>query len=1229
MLKTNLLAKARDFVLSHRRLAQSALAVCLFAGALAFSAQPLSAEGTADTIRTSLENYRALNTSASSDDSTLLPKMSRWNFFAHGHDTKDKTGGVSQQMKVKFYAYEGETVFIASSAVNTDEDIYITKPDGKGQYYDLLNGAQMTNDNESKGPKGVHKAILDTDGKQTGNDENAISDGYDAFQFDIEQSGVYTVEFFSSKNPGKVGSKYHILSEVITDYQSNETEHVASWDVTVCKKTGDEDNPTYNAVSGRVWMDAIPMETNGVGIYGYLYTTTRDGYIWRFAFNGIYPCTTSIYANQRGGISTATNASAYHSVHSPIDNYTPFDYYKDMTDKNGNKDGLMIYGPDNETTDIDAPDHMFFNYPDPNLPESILPKNALASFEVKDISFDGRDPTVHEFVSDSGEVAGGDDSENYHKGTVGTGGYFTVDTGTATSYRVIIDMSNMYARYYHGEEGSPDNAVSGEDHDEEICLSLPKSEGAEHINFIYYNKADGKWHNISTKVKDKEGKYDMHPVNDATNDMVSKLVSYDEILDDDILTKLGIDNKDPNGQEVIGNGTYKFKSLGKIMIGNAAVEGQTDRIYWNGRDQWGRILPVGWYFGNTGRGEVYAEGKAGEVHFPISDAENVTSGLAVWLMNPPSTVLNTVGEGNPYYKSASDLRSKLFYNNREKSLLRDYVVALPNSESPQESGTLATVWNLPSSGNNRDAGLGSKNNGKSELNLKWYSGTDFNSDFEDVSIEGKASYSDNSGTKITGTAAKISGDGVDHGIFDVWTHVISPNQVTLNEPIVLYHFADRKIITGFVYLDTPEKGADRGVYDRMTNDHELEGAIIVAEYGDESKKNDESSKDNTTGPRWVHYEAKTDTDGYYSIPVDLTAFGDDVGTKYNGTVANPVYPVTIWVYYNENISGAVTHIVTTIGQESDYSTAQQFDKFLGEEIQSYLAPSISKQIVKIPKYIDDLRPPTETNVYLKEVYAGQVGYVAEPTGEALNITKKWEPSYLKSTSLKASFTIVGMKSGARTKVEDFFKDHSEGITVKELVDGKLVDVKYDSTKKEDYITNYGTNAAGDGKPEGDEPFYMAIEHDPAFPSNETIANIYKAVSSYNAKNPTSQITMEEVIVNGHNFGDGNIFDHAPTSGEPATSNYIYVVENATTEEARGGIYTNKILPAHTYKVNTELNTAEADGTIVYRVYENPMLNEKGEDVSTDNTVSRIKNDWTYTNMLSTVDYTLTVYYDHN
>ena len=1258
MRKINLLAKARDFVLSHRRLAQSALAVCLFAGALAFSAQPLSAEGTVDTLNSSRDNFLALykdtdyNNEAVNETSvnngTFDTYMSLWklqvddspsNKDSEVKNVASSFGGVSRQLKVKFYAYEGETVFIGSSSYQHITDAVLTLPDNTkiDLNFEDDEGHIKSKDAYINGPNGVHKAILDEKGIGSSNNTSPTSNGYDAFTYDITQSGVYIIDFYADgKDNGNDIKRSFAVEDSIIENNNNEYNNLYAFDVTVCKKTVNEESTTYNAVSGRVWLDAFVGEMlsgDKQGLFGYLYTTTRDGYVWRFAFNGIQPYTIAMYANQRGGISTATNASAYHSVHSPIDNYTAFDYYKNMTDKNGNKDGLMIYGPDNETTDIDAPDHMFFNYPDPNLPESIVPKNANADFKVDTISFDGRDPLESEIVDKDGNV---DESGN-NSGTVGVGGYFNVGTTGATSYRVIIDMSNMYARYYHGEEGNnigfTEHVEKGEDHDEEICLSAPYSEeNGQHVNFIYFDEVNKKWYNIVTTKKDSTGSYDMHPVNSVANYSTEELVKY-ELLSDVELKSLGIEDKyaedgkytiNPNGVDDIGGG---FKCLGKIMLGNAAVDERDDRVYWNGRDQWGRILPVGEYFGDTGRGKVYAEAKAGEVHFPISDAEAVTNGLAVWLMNPPSTAVSSIGS-NPYYDNETDLRSKLFYNNRDKSLLRDYITNMPyaatDTDKITEKGSISTVWNLPRYVSNSTAGQGSSKQSSAALNRTWYEyeSKSFDEMFEDFSIDGIASYT--SETELSKNAAVMRGNGADHGVFDVWTHVISPVQVPLDEPIVLYHFADRKIITGFVYLDTPETAKEQyGVYDRMTNDHELEGAIIVAEYGDESQKNVEGNKDKTTGPRWVHYEAKTDTDGYYSIPVDLTAFGTVAGD-------NPEYPVTIWVYYNENISGAITHKVTTIGTKSaptppyDYFEKQEFDNFPSEHYGNTDAtlPAVSKQEVDIPKYIHDKRDKTQ-NVYLKEIYAGPVGYVAEPTGEALNITKKWEPSYLKSTSLKASFTIVGMKSGARTTVDKFFADGGK-ITVKELVDGKLVDVEYDNTKKEDYITNYGTNAAGDGKPKDGEPVYMAIEHDPAFPSNDDISKIYKAI-----KKSGSSDTIENVILNGGNFGADGVFLGDPKHKTDEGSDYIYFVENATTEEARGGIYTNKILPAYTYKVNDTSTAAEADGTIVYRVYENPMLNEKGEDVSTDNTVSRIKNDWTYTNMLSTVDYTLTVYYDHN
>lgn len=527
--------------------------------AFVFCPLKLSAEGSGDLLRTSRMNYAAVHSTALAEggeytNTTHDGEMARWSFMTFGYDSSAQFGGVSQQQKFKFYAYEGETVFIGSSSVNVanGHDVRITYPNGTQQYFNLSDGDGYIKDatQEIKGPNGVFAAKLNAEGEQEGNQADKTTEGYNAFRLDIEQSGVYIVEFVGDGTSTTSEDTNARMDTAFVGNKGQGGKAVKNWilsmDITVCKKSGED----YNAVSGRVWMDAFGIQTS-LRVYGYLYTTTRDGYIWRYALNGIQPYTFSMYANQRGGISTATNASAYHSVHVPLTNYTSFDVYGNLTDKNGNPDGIMIFGPDNDTTDIDAPDHMFFNYPAQDLPTSILPKidDNTKVGTIKSIRYDGRDATTVQEVTDDG-VTGESDPSVYganDPGSVGVGGYFEVETEGATSYRVIIDMSNMYARYYHGEPGNEIGYTGHEiskDHDEEICLSSPwaDSENGKHINFIYWLESEDPdirgWYNIYSKVREpgKDNEYDMHPTNsikensgDVPGSTISELVGYEKL----------------------------------------------------------------------------------------------------------------------------------------------------------------------------------------------------------------------------------------------------------------------------------------------------------------------------------------------------------------------------------------------------------------------------------------------------------------------------------------------------------------------------------------------------------------------------------------------------------------------------------------------------------------------------------------------------------------------------
>lgn len=322
------------------------------------------AEGSRDLVRTSGENAKALG--ITDPDGA---QQSRWNFMAMSGSFM----GVNKQQKIKFYAFEGEVVFLGSNEVTKGNaagncDVKMTMPDGAVEYIDLAdgNGHISTKTEETGGPKSEDgKAIK----LPNSNNDGGYTDGsgFTAYKFEAKQSGVYILEFHSTNTNATTGTK---LSD---SNLNNAKDHVKAWDVTVAQPQKVEDGSVseYKAVNGRVWMDAIGMQNSGK-VYGDLYCVTRDGYIWRFSLNGIEPNTFAMYANSRGGIGTGTNASAYHSVHSPLTNYTDFKLYKERVDKYGNPDGIQILGPDNDVTDIDSPYHMFVNPPDTTISESIV-----------------------------------------------------------------------------------------------------------------------------------------------------------------------------------------------------------------------------------------------------------------------------------------------------------------------------------------------------------------------------------------------------------------------------------------------------------------------------------------------------------------------------------------------------------------------------------------------------------------------------------------------------------------------------------------------------------------------------------------------------------------------------------------------------------------------------------------------------------------------------------------
>ncbi len=798
--------------------------------------------------------------------------------------------GFSQNQQIRAYAYEGEKLYIAASVYsNADYDIEMTLPDGTVQ---KLNSTETKGyiknlAAETKGPNGViqpeaaaaaHIANVENiimPAPQTNTEfgtlaadngiqtiAGATSGGYNAHVIDVKQSGVYNFKFRSE--PLSKGGSKNVINDG-TDFVSQQqyssstsgTNTLAAFDITVT----DGDN---NVQRGRVYSDLFALQTQG-GVWQHYYIATRDGYIYNLSMNGAMPYTYFLFSNNRGLIGSATNASVYHSI-KDVNNDNNFNHYKDLLNRYGNADGTYVMGPDNDPTDLDYAYHMFFNYPDENLPEFVLAKPKAVG-EVTSVEFEGEKTGTGSDVGYSGD-----------------GGYFIVTTKNASSYRLIIDMSNMYVKKgTDGYSGATVNVTktnltvtpSVPGHLDEIKLSTDTD-----LNFIYEDTNTHKWYSIQTNQKKTGGSWEQNPGGGAD------VVEYKEI---------------DKPEDFDAN----YQTLGKVMLGNSSKSDDpaaVNKIFWNGRDQYGRVLPAGSYFGDTGRGKVYAQAKAGELHFPLIDCETIPNGLSVFLENPPA--------GNANYDTVAE-RSKLYYNNKNDSLLRqgDNVAAIQNG------------WPTGESEKNWDSSL------KNKLEYMWRinQNTTYTAVVsDDYSIDGISTYNGTSEADMvaltTGSYTKAQENlGVDHGISDTWTYILNDAKVEMKTggekgALTLYSEPQEKIIKGFVFFDTPETAT--GSYDKKTNDRELPECTVEAFYG--NVKLEADGKTPSSADR--HEIVKTDNTGNYSIPIDLKALnGGKVYIKitppdnsYKLTTNNNIQVISLKDYTKSTyaVDAGYTRIVT-------------------------------------------------------------------------------------------------------------------------------------------------------------------------------------------------------------------------------------------------------------------------------------------------------------------------------
>ncbi len=393
--------------------------------------------------------------------------------------------GVLRHQVIKVYAYAGETIRFGSSVYDsrlditgttaagaaTNIDIVVLNPLGVATAYNVLNAGAMTGyistrTQEMAGPRYT----------VGGHSHNPT--GYVPFSIAVTQTGVYEFHFHSQQN--NTGNPTAIA---VTGAPAQGTAAVAFWDVTVTK-TSTADPTDVVEVPGRAFTNYLSLNTgnndaNHDWIKAKVYVLTNDGYVYSTDLNGMDPYGFLFFSNNRGLVSTTTDAPLYVSYKTADSSLSDLETL-----------GATFQKPTATDTSIDKTYKIFFENPSDDLPSTIKQGKALAPSKVENFRFVGYDNA---------------------KGYVGHGGYFYFNVKNASSARIEIDLS-----HYKGSDGVwrnggkvyIDNAVvEGENCFEWNGLDANKNVVAAGT---YGEEADG----VKVTITTKAGEYHF-PVFDA------------------------------------------------------------------------------------------------------------------------------------------------------------------------------------------------------------------------------------------------------------------------------------------------------------------------------------------------------------------------------------------------------------------------------------------------------------------------------------------------------------------------------------------------------------------------------------------------------------------------------------------------------------------------------------------------------------------------------------------
>ncbi len=304
------------------------------------------------------------------------------------------TGGIVRKTLLKVYAKDGETINLGSSVYqNSATDILVRDPSGNSKGYDVT----------SAGKGYISSVDKETAGVKTSSNPN----GYDPITIQVNQTGIWEVEFYGSGGPSLASSNGNKLKYVTDDFVANQANTIGAWDITVM----DSNN---TPVTGRVFTSyiALFMGANASNrtekiLNSDFYVLTKDGYQYKTSMNGIDPNGFIFFSGNRGIIDKTNNLTLYHSA-----KYTN----NELSAVEGNISVQNPLAPDTET---DVTHYVFFNPPSSDLPQNIMPTTAIAPLAATNFNFTG--------------VAGlGNQSE------LKAGGIFIFNVAKKSSYKLII-----------------------------------------------------------------------------------------------------------------------------------------------------------------------------------------------------------------------------------------------------------------------------------------------------------------------------------------------------------------------------------------------------------------------------------------------------------------------------------------------------------------------------------------------------------------------------------------------------------------------------------------------------------------------------------------------------------------------------------------------------------------------------------------------------------------------